>query len=180
MTSGRLKLGGQAVAVAVVVALFVVLVWRLTHRTSPPKIGGPAPAFALERLNGTGTLRLASLRGKAVVLNFWASWCNPCKAEAPTLEKLWRQYRGKGVVFIGVDSNDASSDARRFLNAHGITYPVVSDTNGLVAANRYDIAVLPVTYFVNRQGRLVSTHIVGGVDEYTSEFHSALAAAMRP
>jgi len=173
------KLGGQAVAVAVVAALFAVLVWRLTHRSSPPKIGGPAPVFALQRLNGTGTLRLASLRGKAVVLNFWASWCPPCKAEAPVLERLWRQYRGKGVVFVGIDSNDASSDARRFLSAHGITYPVVSDKNGLVAANSYDVADLPVTYFVNRQGRLVGTHVLGSVSKYESEFRSALAAAMR-
>ena len=135
--------------------------------------------FALQRLNGTGTLRLASLRGKAVVLNFWASWCPPCKAEAPVLERLWRQYRGKGVVFVGIDSNDASSDARRFLSAHGITYPVVSDKNGLVAANSYDVADLPVTYFVNRQGRLVGTHVLGSVSKYESEFRSALAAAMR-
>jgi len=176
----QMRVGGQALAVAIVAALFVVLVWRFTHRASPPKIGGPAPVFALRRLNGTGTLRLASLRGKAVVLNFWASWCPPCKAEAPALEKLWREYRGKGVVFVGVDSNDASSDARRFMSAHGITYPVVSDKNGLVATNRYDIASLPVTYFVNRQGRLVATHILGGVNKYTSTFRSALAAAMKP
>jgi cytochrome c biogenesis protein CcmG, thiol:disulfide interchange protein DsbE len=176
----RARLAAQAVAVAAVVALLVVLVWRLTHRTSPPKVGGPAPAFALSRLNGSGTLRLASLRGKAVVLNFWASWCEPCKAEAPALEKLWQEYRGKGVVFVGIDSNDASGDARRFLTAHGITYPVVSDKNGLVAANRYDIANLPVTYFVNRRGRLVGTHVLGPVNKYRSEFRSALAAAMRP
>jgi cytochrome c biogenesis protein CcmG, thiol:disulfide interchange protein DsbE len=175
----HVKLAGQAVAVAVVVALFVVLVWRLTHRTSPPKIGGPAPAFALARLNGTGTLRLASLRGKAVVLNFWASWCGPCKSEAPVLERLWQQYRGKGVVFVGIDSNDASSDARRFVSAHGITYPVVSDKNGLVAANSYDIDSLPVTYFVDRRGRLVGTHVLGAVNKYPSEFRTALAAAMK-
>jgi cytochrome c biogenesis protein CcmG, thiol:disulfide interchange protein DsbE len=176
--SQRAKLGAQAVAVAVVVALFVVLVWRLTHRTSPPKIGGPAPAFSLRRLNGTGTLDLASLRGKAVVLNFWASWCGPCKAEAPKLEQLWHEYRSKGVVFVGVDSNDASSDALRFMTAHGITYPVVSDKNGLVAANRYDIADLPVTYFVDRRGRLVGAHLLGAVDKHESEFRSALATAM--
>jgi len=175
----RVKLGGQALAVGLVVALLVVLGWRLTHRTSPPKVGGPAPGFALRRLNGTGTLRLASLRGKAVVINFWASWCGPCKAEAPVLEQLWREYRGKGVVFVGVDSNDASGDALRFMTAHGITYPVVSDKNGLVAANRYDVADLPVTYFVDRQGRLVAKHVLGPVNEYTSQFRSALAAAMR-
>ncbi len=174
----RLKLGGQAVAVVAVVALFVVLVWRLTHGASPPATGVPAPAFSLRRLNGSGTLRLSSLRGKAVVLNFWASWCGPCKAEAPALEKLWHQYRGKGVVFVGIDSNDASSDARRFLAAHGITYPVVSDTNGLVAANRYDIAGLPVTYFVDRRGRLVGPHVLGPVNKFPSAFRSALAVAM--
>jgi len=177
--SRGIKLGGQAVAVAVVVSLFIVLVWRLTHRTTPPKIGGPAPTFSLQRLNGAGTLTLASLRGKAVVLNFWASWCAPCKSEAPLLEQLWRQYRGKGVVFVGIDSNDAAGDARRFVAAHGITYPVVSDKNGLVAANRYDIADLPVTYFVDRRGRLVATHLLGAVNKDTSEFRSALATAMR-
>lgn len=175
----RVKLGAQAVAVAAVVTLFVVLVWRLTHRASPPKIGRPAPTFALERLNGAGTLRLSSLRGKAVVLNFWASWCGPCKSEAPLLEQLWQEYRGRGVVFVGVDSNDAAGDARRFLAAHGITYPVVSDKNGLVAANRYDVADLPVTYFVNRRGRLVATHVLGPVNKYESQFRSALAAAMK-
>jgi cytochrome c biogenesis protein CcmG, thiol:disulfide interchange protein DsbE len=175
----RRKLAAQAVGVGVVLALLVVLVWRLTHRPSPPKVGGPAPGFALRRLNGTGTLRLASLRGKAVVINFWASWCGPCKSEAPVLEKLWQEYRGKGVVFVGVDSNDASGDALRFMNAHGITYPVVSDKNGLVAANRYDVADLPVTYFVDRRGRLVGRHVLGPVNEYTSQFRSALATAMR-
>jgi len=174
-----LKLSGQAIALAVVAGMLGLLVWKLTHQSHPPKIGGPAPAFSLKRLDGGGTVDLASLRGKPVVLNFWASWCGPCKAEAPALEKLWRQYRGKGVVFVGVDSNDASSDARRFMSAHGITYPVVSDKNGLVAANRYDIASLPVTYFVNRKGRLVATHILGSVTKYASEFRSALAAAMQ-
>ncbi|MGH2972848.1 MAG: TlpA family protein disulfide reductase [Gaiellaceae bacterium] len=174
----QLKLAGQVAALAAVATLLALLVWKLTHQTHPPKIGGPAPNFTLNRINGIGKLDLAALRGKAVVINFWASWCSPCKAEAPALEKLWREYRGKGVVFVGVDSNDASSDARRFLLAHGITYPVVSDENGLVAANQYDIANLPVTYFVNRQGRLVASHILGGVNDYTPEFRDALAAAM--
>jgi cytochrome c biogenesis protein CcmG/thiol:disulfide interchange protein DsbE len=175
----RVKLGGQAVAVAAVLALLVVLVWRLTHHSPPPKPGVAAPQFALRRLNGAGTLRLSSLRGKTVVLNFWASWCGPCKAEAPALEQLWHQYRGKGVVFVGIDSNDASSDARRFIGAHGITYPVVFDANGVVASNRYDIGALPVTYFVNRQGRLVGPHIQGGVNKYMSWFRQNLAAAMK-
>ena len=83
----------------------------------PPKIGGPAPAFSLAARRHDGTLDLASLRGKPVVLNFWASWCVPCKGEAPTLEQAWQQYRAQGVVFVGVDYHDVTSDARAFLDA---------------------------------------------------------------
>jgi cytochrome c biogenesis protein CcmG/thiol:disulfide interchange protein DsbE len=176
----RLKLAAQALAVAGVAALLTVLVWRLTHRPSPPPIGGPAPAFSLDRLNGRGKMTLASLRGKTVVLNFWASWCDPCKREAPELEQLWRQYRGKGVVVIGVDSNDASSDARRFVAAHAITYPVVRDPNGLVAANRYDIAALPVTYVIDPEGRVVGSRVLGPISEkaYADAFRRNLDAAL--
>jgi cytochrome c biogenesis protein CcmG/thiol:disulfide interchange protein DsbE len=175
----QLKLGGQVLALAAVATLLGLLVWRLTHHSPPPKPGVAAPQFALRRLNGTGTLRLSSLRGKTVVLNFWASWCGPCKAEAPALEQLWHEYHGKGVVFVGIDSNDASSDARRFISAHGITYPIVFDANGVVASNGYDIAALPVTYFVNRQGRLFGPHIQGGVNKYMSWFRQNLTAAMK-
>jgi cytochrome c biogenesis protein CcmG, thiol:disulfide interchange protein DsbE len=173
-----LRLAGQAAAIVAVGALLVVLVWRLTHQSSPPKVGAAAPRFALPRLDGSGTLSLAGLRGKAVVLNFWASWCVPCKSEAPVIEQLWRQYMSKGVVFVGIDTNDASTDARRFVDAHGITYPVVVDKHGLVASNSYDIGDLPVTYFVNRQGRLIGKQILGPVNENESTFRRNLAAAM--
>jgi cytochrome c biogenesis protein CcmG, thiol:disulfide interchange protein DsbE len=174
-----LRLAGQAVAIVVVGALLVVLVWRLTHQSSPPKVGAAAPAFSLPRLEGSGKLSLSALRGKAVVLNFWASWCVPCKSEAPVIEQLWRQYKGRDVVFVGVDTNDATSDARRFVSTHGITYPVVVDKGGLVAANSYDIADLPVTYFVNRRGRLIGKEILGGVNKSLSSFRQSLAVAMK-
>jgi cytochrome c biogenesis protein CcmG, thiol:disulfide interchange protein DsbE len=177
----KLKLFVQAVAVATVAALGSLLVWRLTHQTQPPKVGAPAPSFSLGRLDGSGAVSLRSLRGKTVVLNFWASWCDPCKREAPALEQLWQQYRGKGVVVLGVDTGpDAKSDGRRFVAAHGITYPVLFDRNALVAANLYGVAALPVTYVLDRSGRVVGGGLLGPISDgaFKDTFHRDLDAAL--
>jgi cytochrome c biogenesis protein CcmG/thiol:disulfide interchange protein DsbE len=162
----RLKLGAQALAVAGVATLATLLVWKLTHQTPPPKVGARAPTFALASLSGGSTVSLASLRGKTVVLNFFASWCDPCKREAPVLEQLWRDDRSHNLVVLGVDANDSRSDAERFVRAHGVTYPIVSDPNGLVAANRYGIANLPATWVLNPQGRIVGGEILGPVSDH--------------
>jgi peroxiredoxin len=165
--AGRLKLGAQALAVAGVGVLAALLVWKLTHQTPAPKVGAPAPAFSLHRLTGAGDLSLRSFRGKTVVLNIFASWCHPCKREAPALERFWRANRNRDLVVLGIDSNDSRGDALRFIRVHGVTYPVVSDPNGRVAANRYAIANLPTTYVVNPHGRVVGGEILGPVSDHT-------------
>src|SRR5207249_10262742 len=130
-------------------------------QTPPPKVGAQAPAFSLERLSGTGDISLASLRGRTVVLNFFASWCGPCKREAPILEQLWQDDRARGLVVLGVDANDSRGDARRFVRKHDLTYPVVFDHDGRVAASRYAVSNLPVTYVLNPNGRVVGGQILG-------------------
>jgi cytochrome c biogenesis protein CcmG, thiol:disulfide interchange protein DsbE len=162
---GGLKLGAQALAVAGIGLLATLLVWKLTHQTPPPKVGSPAPAFSLRRLDGKGTMSLASFRGKTVVLNFFASWCGPCKHEAPDLESLWRRYRSDGLVVLGVDSGDARGDARRFLDAHGVTYPIVFDPDEKLAQGPYALPGLPVTYVINAAGRIIGGRILGPVSE---------------
>jgi cytochrome c biogenesis protein CcmG, thiol:disulfide interchange protein DsbE len=180
--AGRLKLGAQALAVAAVGVLATLLVWNLTHQTPPPKIGAKAPAFSLPRLEGGGDVSLASLRGKTVVLNFFASWCHPCKREAPDLESFWRRYRSEGLIVLGVDSGDARGDARRFLSAHGVTYPIVFDPGEKLAQGPYALPGLPVTYVLNRHGRIVGTPVVGPVsdkshgEQFTRELKAALDA----
>jgi cytochrome c biogenesis protein CcmG, thiol:disulfide interchange protein DsbE len=177
---GLAVLGGQTLAIAAVGVLAGLLVWQLTHQPPAPRVGERAPAFSLQRLNGPGTVSLASLRGKAVVLNFFASWCAPCKREAPALERVWRDYRSRGVTVLGIDTNDASNDARRFISAHGVTYPTVGGAGDAMTA-KYGIPGLPVTYVLNRQGRVVGGEILGPVSEqaHSDELHRYLNAALK-
>ncbi|HUJ54676.1 MAG TPA: redoxin domain-containing protein [Gaiellaceae bacterium] len=178
MTAVRLKLAGQLLALACVAGLLALLVWRLTHQEHAPKVGSAAPAFTLRRLDGGGTVSLASFRGKPVVLNFWASWCIPCKSEAKVLEQAWNTYRGRGVEFVGVDFHDVTSDARRFVVAHALTFPMLEDGSGSVTTGRYGVTAVPETYVVDREGRILA-HLAGPITgaPFASEFRSALAKA---
>jgi cytochrome c biogenesis protein CcmG, thiol:disulfide interchange protein DsbE len=175
-----LKLTGQILALAAVAGLLALLVWRLTHQQHAPKVGANAPGFTLDRLTGTGSLDLASLRGRPVVLNFWASWCGPCKSEAKVLERSWLRYRKQGVAFVGVDFHDVTGDARRFVSAHGLTFPMVEDGSGDVTNGRYGVSQVPETYVVGRTGKIV-VHIAGPITSpsFAGEFRRAVAAALR-
>jgi cytochrome c biogenesis protein CcmG/thiol:disulfide interchange protein DsbE len=176
---GLLVLAGQTLAIVAVGILAGLLVWQLTHQPPAPRVGQPAPAFSLAKLNGSGKISLASLRGKAVVLNFFASWCAPCKREAPALEKVWRDYRSRGVTVLGIDTNDQASQGRRFVSAHGVTYPTVGGA-GYGMMGKYGLPGFPVTYVLNRQGRIVGGEILGAVSDqpFAGELDRYLHAAL--
>jgi cytochrome c biogenesis protein CcmG/thiol:disulfide interchange protein DsbE len=175
-----LKVAGQTLAIGAVGLLAGLLLWKLTHQPPAPRVGQRAPAFSLQRLNGAETVSLTSLRGKVVVLNFFASWCLPCKREAPALEKVWRDYRSQGVVVLGIDTNDQASQGRGFVAAHGVTYPTVGGAgNGMMES--YGIPGFPVTYVLNRQGRIVGGEILGAVSDqpFAGELDRYLHEALR-
>jgi cytochrome c biogenesis protein CcmG/thiol:disulfide interchange protein DsbE len=160
--SARLKLGAQALAVGLVALLLALLVWKLAQGSGKEaEIGKPAPDFTLNRVDEGGKLQLASLRGKVVVLNFWASWCYPCNQEAPTLQAAAKRW-GDRVVVLGVDVNDPTSDARKFARKFKLTYPLVHDNHN-VTSPRYGLTGLPETFFIDRTGKLVG-HVAAAVD----------------
>ena len=121
-----------------------------------PLQGHPAPNFTLAALgaHGASTIDLASFKGKPIVLNFWASSCAPCHDEAPMLQTTWQHVQSKGVVFIGIDFQDARSDGLSFLQKYAITYPNALDADGSTAIH-YGVTYTPTTFFINRQGLIV-------------------------
>jgi cytochrome c biogenesis protein CcmG/thiol:disulfide interchange protein DsbE len=175
--TARLKTGAQVIALACVAGLLALLVWSVIHQQHAPSIGSIAPAFTLHKLDGTGNVSLSSYRGKPVVLNFWASWCETCKGEAAVLERDWTSYRNRGVVFLGVDYHDLSSDARRFVSAHALTFPMLEDGSGNVTS-LYGISQVPETYVLSRRGRVVA-HLRGPITDpgFRQELQSAIVKA---
>ena len=126
--------------------------------TNDPLIGKSAPDFTLAALSthAEPPIHLAGLKGRLVVINFWASSCQPCAEEAPLLQAASQHTQAQGVVFIGIDYQDTQSDGLSFLQKHGITYPSAIDANGATAIS-YGVTGTPETFFVDRRGVVVAT-----------------------
>jgi|SRR5215210_4991236 len=166
--AGRLKLAAQVLALALVAALFGLLVWKVARQDdgASDKLGRGqtprAPSFHLDRLDQPGKLSLASYRGRPMVINFWASWCDPCEEEAPLLESAWKRYRSRGLVVLGIDANDLKGAARSFARKNRMSYPIGHDGSGETLTD-YGVAAFPETFFVARSGKLVCERLQGGV-----------------
>ena len=161
----------QAPAVAWYLALALVtggltfFVWRSLDGSASPRAGAAgttAPDFSLPSIDG-GSVDLGRYAGSTVVVNFWASWCGPCKDEAATVETAWRRWSRQGVRFIGVDSQDSTDEASAFVEEHGLTYPIGVDPDGRTA-REYGVSAMPQTFVISRDGR-VSDRIIGPVTQ---------------
>ena len=143
--------------------LFVgLLTYGLLAKGSTPGVGDEAPAFEAPLLGGGGTLALEDLEGKPVFLNFWGSWCEPCKDEAPALRRAERIY-GDEIAFVGINIRDGVDDALAFADRYGLDYRHVRDED-LAIYDDYGLTGQPESFFIDRDGEVVE-HVAGPVDE---------------
>jgi cytochrome c biogenesis protein CcmG/thiol:disulfide interchange protein DsbE len=137
------------------IAFLGLRLWQTN--TSEQRAAGEAPPFTFTTFEGE-TISLDDLRGQGVVLNFWASWCDPCREEAALLEQTWRREQDNGVIFIGLDYLDQEPAAKAYLAEFDITYPNGPDLQSQ-AARRYGIKGVPETFFISPDGQIVQTVI---------------------
>ena len=154
-----MRRGAQIASVVVVFALLGLLVYKVVHnpkglaaKVDKQQIVAAYP-FSRSRVGAAGKVSLASLRGKVVVLNFWQSYCPPCTREAPVVSEVAKKWAGKPVVFVGVDEQDLSGPATKFMKRFDITYPVISDDGPLIG--HYGVTGYPETFFIDRHGRVI-------------------------
>jgi cytochrome c biogenesis protein CcmG/thiol:disulfide interchange protein DsbE len=146
-----------------VVALVALLAYGLASNEPDRKVDDavaagerdPAPDIELPRLASSGTASLADYRGRVVVLNYWASWCPPCRDESPLLERWQQRIAPRGGTVLGVDSLDVISDARGFMRHYGLTYPMLHDGDGH-SQQRFGVTGYPETFVIDRRGRIAA------------------------
>lgn len=125
-------------------------------------IGSPAPHFELAQLGGD-YLSLADLQGKVVLINFWATWCTPCRAEMPEMQRVYDRYKDEGFEVVAINLQESEVTVKGFVNQLGLTYPIVYDITGEVFDN-YLVRPLPTSYFLDREG-IIRFKFVGAMSE---------------
>ena len=156
----------RTLLVLLVVVLIGLLAVQGCRPSSGVNVGELAPDFTLIDLEGN-QVSLSDFRGKTVFVNFWATWCPPCRAEMPEIEAVYQEYKDKGVVIIGVDIEETKEEVLQFVQQGGYSWTFVLDTTGEVTAN-YKIQAIPTSFFIDREG-IIRAMNVGALTKRTME-----------
>jgi peroxiredoxin len=162
----------RALALRIAVCAVALLAGSASSAIAPAT---PAPDFNLHAMSGSN-LRLKEQRGRVVMVNFWATWCAPCRQEMPQLVRLYEKYRATGFVLIGVNVDDDSSKAVEVAKKLGVTFPVVLDADKTVS-KLYDVSTMPSTVLIDRDGKVRYVHrgyLAGYEDNYEKQIRELL------
>ena len=147
--------GTRSGAVAIAAALFMVVAGASIAAAGIPQPGAPAPAFSLQLIaNGEGTVTLDKYKGKGVYMNFFASWCQPCKAEVPSIVQFSKAYAKRNVVVLGIDELESENAAKGFVTQFKMPYPIGLDDSGAIGAS-YGLIGMPLSVFIGPDGKIV-------------------------
>ena len=135
----------------------------LPNSNPAPRRGFLAPDFTIHPLNGE-EVHLSDYRGQPILLNFWASWCPPCRAEMPAFQKIYTEYAAQGFIVLGVNSQESQSTAASFAQSYKLTFPILVDDNGVVT-HQYRVDSLPTTLFIDRDGYISEVMYGGPISE---------------
>lgn len=155
-----------------VFAIGLTAIWS----ASADELSGVAPDFSLQAMDG-GRVGLADLKGDVVMVNFWATWCGPCRQEMPHLEALYQRYSGLGFTLLGVNVEEDSSGADEFLAETPVSFPILFDPENEVS-ELYDVVAMPSTVLIDRQGNMRFIHH-GYQPGYENEYQSQIRALLR-
>jgi cytochrome c biogenesis protein CcmG/thiol:disulfide interchange protein DsbE len=143
------------IAVIAVLAVIGLLGFGLTSKGgSAIAVGEQAPDGTLQRLGSDGTAHISDYRGHWTLVNFWASWCQPCRSEAPLLERFWRDHGDQGTIVLGVNLDDNTDDANKFIDEFGLTYPQLRSADGSKWRDDYGMTGFPESFLIDPQGHL--------------------------
>jgi len=142
------------VVIAVLAVVGLLGFGLLSKGEASLSVGDPAPDKELSVLGGSGTGEIADYRGKWVLVNFWASWCGPCRSEAPALESFQQRYSGENFTVLGINLDDATEDAQAFVGRYRLTYPQLRDGDGRERRDAYGMTGFPETFLVDPQGNV--------------------------
>lgn len=155
----RMKITKVALLMVLTSGLLITGCTAGSHQSSVARVGEPAPYFELKDLEGQ-SVSLDDFSGKPILLNFWATWCPPCRLEMPYLEQVYEEWSDQGLVVLAINEGESSAQVREFVQSYGLTFPVLLDTRGAVAQAYNPQEFLPTSFFIDRDG-VVQVKIVG-------------------